>query len=52
VYRSHGQDLTGVGERAYFYARCGAVEDLAYAVTTGRLPYREKTLLSLSWLFA
>lgn len=52
VYSAHGQDPTGVCDRAFFYARCGAVEDLAYAVTTGRLSYREKTLHSLSWLFA
>jgi aminoglycoside phosphotransferase (APT) family kinase protein len=52
VYRAHGHDSTGFTERTAFYARCGAVEDLAYAISTGKATYREKTLTSLSWLFA
>jgi aminoglycoside phosphotransferase (APT) family kinase protein len=36
-----------VRERAEFYARCGALEDLAY----GEPAYVRKSLRSLSWLF-
>ena len=39
-------------ERAWFYARCAAIEDLNYGVETGRDAYRTKTLDALSWLFA
>jgi aminoglycoside phosphotransferase (APT) family kinase protein len=38
-------------DRAVFYARCGALEDLAYGVETGRDAYAEKAVDSLAWLF-
>ncbi len=38
-------------ERAVFYARCTVLEDLAYALDTGKSVYAEKSLAALSWLF-
>jgi aminoglycoside phosphotransferase (APT) family kinase protein len=38
-------------ERAVFYGRCGALEDLAYGVTTGRDRYRRNAVAALAWLF-
>ena len=37
--------------RAVFYARCGLLEDLAYAGRTGLEAYRDKSLAALDWLF-
>jgi len=39
-------------DRAVFYARCGALEDLAYGLSTGEQVYLDKSLNSLHWLFA
>jgi len=39
-------------ERAVFYARCGALEDLAYGLSTGQQIYTGKSLNSLRWLFS
>lgn len=39
-------------DRAVLYARCGALEDLAYGLQTGQAAYIGKTLASLDWLFA
>jgi aminoglycoside phosphotransferase (APT) family kinase protein len=47
VYRDLGVLVTDAPERAVFYARCGAVEDLAY----GEPAYVRKSLRSLAWLF-
>lgn len=41
----------GLVERARFYARCCALEDLAYGLETGRDAYATKTLRSLGCLF-
>jgi aminoglycoside phosphotransferase (APT) family kinase protein len=38
-------------DRAVFYARCGALEDLAYGLSTGQDAYTGKSLDSLRWLF-
>jgi aminoglycoside phosphotransferase (APT) family kinase protein len=38
-------------ERATAYARCGALEDLAYGLSTGRPAYTAKSLTALEWLF-
>ncbi|WP_232323910.1 phosphotransferase family protein [Catenuloplanes japonicus] len=37
--------------RALFYARCGALEDLAYGLETGKATYADKATASLGWLF-
>lgn len=49
-YRS--ADTTDLRERAVFYARCGLLEDLAYAGRTGLKAYRDKSLAALDWLFS
>jgi aminoglycoside phosphotransferase (APT) family kinase protein len=41
----------GTRARAWFYARCSAVEDLAYGVDTGRRRYTERALAALARLF-
>ena len=38
-------------ERALFYARCGALEDLAYGLAAGRDAYVDTARYALSWLF-
>jgi aminoglycoside phosphotransferase (APT) family kinase protein len=38
-------------DRAVFYARCGALEDLAFGLSTGESVYTDKSLASLRWLF-
>jgi aminoglycoside phosphotransferase (APT) family kinase protein len=50
-YRTDANDVAALRERAAFYARCGAVEDLAYGIETGRHAYVEKSLAGLEWLF-
>jgi hypothetical protein len=45
-------DAGSITERAWFYARCAAIEDLAYGLETGRDEYRTKSLEALPWLFA
>jgi hypothetical protein len=38
-------------ERIEFFARCAALEDLAYARATGRTVYADAAGRSLAWLF-
>lgn len=38
-------------DRAGFYARCGALEDLAYGLSAGKQVYVDKSFASLRWLF-
>jgi aminoglycoside phosphotransferase (APT) family kinase protein len=40
-----------VQERALFYARCGALEDMAFGQRADQPKYRDKTLRALTWLF-
>ncbi|GGK76036.1 hypothetical protein Sme01_51780 [Sphaerisporangium melleum] len=44
-------EVAALTARAVFYARCGALEDLAYAVETGLEAYLTKTLAALPWLY-
>jgi aminoglycoside phosphotransferase (APT) family kinase protein len=44
-------DLTGLRERAAFYARCTVFEDLAYGIDTGQHKYVEKSVTAMGWLF-
>jgi aminoglycoside phosphotransferase (APT) family kinase protein len=44
-------DLAAVTERAWFCARCAAIEDLSYGLETGRDEYRTKSIEALPWLF-
>lgn len=46
-----GPPDAGFGERVLFLARCGALEDLAYAAQPGREAYRSAASASLAWLF-
>jgi aminoglycoside phosphotransferase (APT) family kinase protein len=39
-------------ERAVFYARCSALEDLEYGLEPLRARYADKAIASLQWLFA
>lgn len=48
---AYGEVEDDVLSRAELYARCGALEDLAYGLETGRTGYVTKTLRSLAWLF-
>ena len=45
-------DVPAITERAWFYARCAAIEDLAYGLETGRDEYMTKSRDALPWLFA
>jgi len=60
LYRDLGQPImdrllwkqpADVRERAVFYARCYALEDMAFALREGQPKYHEKTLRALTWLF-
>ncbi|MEE6272084.1 phosphotransferase [Georgenia sp. MJ206] len=46
-----GHEDRGLPERALFYARCGALEDLAYGLEAGRGAYAAKSITALAWLF-
>jgi hypothetical protein len=46
-----GGDISGIRERAVFYARCAVPEDLAHGVATGQDAYVSKSLAALGWLF-
>jgi aminoglycoside phosphotransferase (APT) family kinase protein len=46
-----GAPDAGLVERIAFYARCGALEDLAYGLATGRQAYAAKSLAGLGRLF-
>lgn len=50
-YRAGANDLVALEARARFYARCKALEDLAYGIQTGQDRYRDKSLAALAWLF-
>jgi aminoglycoside phosphotransferase (APT) family kinase protein len=43
--------LPGAGPRIAFFARCAALEDLAYGTTSGRSQYAESARRSFAWLF-
>ncbi len=45
-------DRYGLGDRALFYARCSALEDLAYGLDSGEQRYATQSLLAMEWLFA
>jgi aminoglycoside phosphotransferase (APT) family kinase protein len=47
--RAYGGEVSTV--RAWFYARCKLLEDLAYGLRTGRDAYVIKSLTGLAWLF-
>lgn len=42
----------GFADRALFYARCSALEDLAYGLESGEHGYAEQAVLAMRWLFA
>lgn len=44
-------DDVALRERAWFYARCLLLEDLAYGLETGEAAYVEKSLAALAWCF-
>lgn len=50
-YRTGGNDVAALSERAVFYARCSVFEDLAYGIQTGRDKYTDKCLAAMEWLF-
>jgi aminoglycoside phosphotransferase (APT) family kinase protein len=50
-YRAEAGDVAGLTERAAFYARCGALEDLAYGVESGFGEYSAKSVIAMEWLF-
>ncbi|WP_106401706.1 phosphotransferase family protein [Actinocorallia populi] len=50
-YRNDAQDPEEFRTRAVFYARCAALEDLAYGIEPGHGKYLDKSLDSLRWLF-
>jgi len=47
----YGGDTAALRQRAVFYARCSAVEDLAYGIEHDRRAYVDKTLAALGWLY-
>ncbi|MFB7244207.1 bifunctional AAC/APH [Streptomyces populi] len=49
--RSDTDDLTALGERAVFHARCSVFEDLAYGIETEQRKYVDKSLAAMEWLF-
>ncbi len=51
LYRDLGVLAGSHQDRAVFYARCGALEDLAYGIQTGRGRYLDKSLAALEWLW-
>lgn len=51
-YAAGGGRSAGLEPRAWFYARCAAIEDLAYGIESARRAYTSKTLGALDWLFA
>ena len=49
---SHARDDDGVcRERITFFARCAALEDLAYGRESGREEYTRAAERNLTWLF-
>jgi aminoglycoside phosphotransferase (APT) family kinase protein len=51
-YRAGVDDPDALRDRAWFYARCMVLEDLAYGEETGRAVYSDKALAAAEWLFA
>jgi aminoglycoside phosphotransferase (APT) family kinase protein len=51
VLRAYGRDGSGLRERITFFARCAALEDLAYGQANGRSAYRRAAEHAVSWLF-
>ncbi|MGY1822949.1 phosphotransferase [Geodermatophilus sp. SYSU D00079] len=49
--RAYGHDSPGFRRRITFFARCAALEDLAYGRESGREEYRRAARRSLTWLF-
>jgi aminoglycoside phosphotransferase (APT) family kinase protein len=43
--------MPGLRDRALFYARCSALEDLAYGLDSGEQRYATQSLLAMQWLF-
>ena len=43
---------SGIRDRALFYARCSALEDLAYGLDSGEQRYATQSLFAMRWLFA
>ncbi|GAA4263078.1 phosphotransferase [Dactylosporangium darangshiense] len=52
VLAVYGDVPDGFGERVTFFARCAALEDLAYGREPGRIEYARAAERSLAWLFA
>jgi aminoglycoside phosphotransferase (APT) family kinase protein len=50
-YPAGPADAAALRERAVFYARCSALEDLAYGLRTGQRTYADRSLAALGWLF-
>lgn len=48
---AYGTDAPGLRQRIRFFARCAALEDLAYGSASGRAEYRRAAERSLTWLF-
>ena len=51
AYNAEVHDIADLVIRAVFYARCGALEDLAYGMQTGKAVYAAKSLAAMRWLF-
>ncbi|MEU6738282.1 phosphotransferase family protein [Streptosporangium sandarakinum] len=52
IGRYHGgAEPASLRERAVFYARCGALEDLAYGLEPGQKVYADKSIAAMTWLF-
>ena len=51
VLVAHGLDSPELRERITFFARCAALEDLAFGQDSGREDHRRAAERSLSWLF-
>jgi aminoglycoside phosphotransferase (APT) family kinase protein len=50
-YRPGADDVSEIWDRAVFYARCTALEDLAHGITTGQDAYVRRSRAALDWLF-
>ncbi|WP_369134859.1 phosphotransferase family protein [Modestobacter sp. I12A-02662] len=51
VLLAHGSDTPELRQRVTFFARCAALEDLAYGRGSGREAYRRAAERSFAWLF-
>jgi aminoglycoside phosphotransferase (APT) family kinase protein len=50
-YRTELNDVAALRQRAGFYARCSAFEDLAYGLEAERDRYVHKSIAAMAWLF-